>query len=178
MPFTDPASVQDPTTGVAISSSWGDTVNADLNYLASTRPRANVYNNANQSISNATSTALTFNSERFDPAGMHSTVSNTSRLTIPASEGGHYMVGCTFQFASNATGYRQGALLVNGSTVVAIFNTPAVSGVQTRISLCTLYPLAAGDYVEVQVYQTSGGALNVETSPVAQTLWAEWSGAT
>ena len=42
---------------------------------------ARVYNTGNLTITNATETALTYNSEHFDTDTIHDTGSNTSRLT-------------------------------------------------------------------------------------------------
>lgn len=125
---------------------------------------ARVYNNAALSIATATNTILTFNSERFDPSGMHSTSVNTSRITI--SEAGVYSLAAGVRFAANATGERLVNILLNGTTIIAQARTPAnaVVSAATSIGVSTLYALVAGDYVEVQVYQSSGGNLNVEVS--------------
>jgi hypothetical protein len=126
-------------------------------------PQARVYNSGPPTISHNTTTALTFNSERFDHGDLHSTSSNTSRLTAPVA--GLYSVGANFRFAANATGQRYGALRVNGSTVIAEdMVLPGSAAVLPRLVLSTIWRLAAGDYVEVLAFQTSGGALDVETS--------------
>lgn len=122
-------------------------------------PQARVYNSANISISNNTVTALTFNSERFDNGDLHSTSSNTDRLTAPVT--GLYAFGATVQFASNATGRRQVTLTVNGTEVAADERVP-VNGAVTIISVSSAWQLTAGDIVRVAVFQTSGGALNVQ----------------
>jgi hypothetical protein len=135
-------------------------------------PQARVYNSGPPTISHNTTTALTFNSERFDHGDLHSTSSNTSRLTAPvaglysaAPVAGLYSVGANFRFAANATGQRYGALRVNGSTVIAEdMVLPGSAAVLPRLVLSTIWRLAAGDYVEVLAFQTSGGALDVETS--------------
>jgi hypothetical protein len=125
-------------------------------------PQARVYNDANLSINNTTFTALTFNSERFDNGSLHSTSANTGRLTAPIT--GLYMVGAHAVFASNATGFRVIQLRVNGTTVIEYENKGAVNGDVTGVGARTLYQMAATDYVEVVVYQSSGGALNVSAT--------------
>ena len=65
---------------------------------------ARVYNNANISIPDSTVTALTFNSERWDTDSIHSTVSNTSRLT--AQTASKYDIKGNIKWASNSTGTR------------------------------------------------------------------------
>jgi hypothetical protein len=122
-----------------------------------------VYNSA--AISHTTSgtfQALTFDSERFDPSGMHSTSSNTSRITVPRA--GKYLIGATIRFALSATGARQVRLRVNGATTIAQCNTAAYSGLEMVLNISTVYQLAANDYVEVLAWQDTGGALNLQAS--------------
>lgn len=142
---------------------------ADHNFRALARdmnppvPQARVFNNANLSINNGVATTLTFNSERYDNGGLHSTSANTSRLLVPIT--GLYMIGACVQFAVNATGYRYVDLLVTfaaGGTATIVSDRRAGTAViETTIPVETEYELAAGDYVEVVVAQSSGGALNV-----------------
>jgi hypothetical protein len=123
-----------------------------------------VYHSAAQSIGSGTSTALSFNSERHDSDGFHSTSSNTNRITIPAGMGGKYVISGQVRFAANATGFREVSIRVGGATTIAIQDTLAVGGVPTILSITTVYELAAGDYVELLAYQNSGGALDVDSS--------------
>jgi hypothetical protein len=128
-----------------------------------------------QSISNATLTAVTFDSERFDTDGYHSTSSNTSRFTVPAGMGGKYLLGGVVEFAANATGARSIALRLNGSTYIAFETIQAATagGQETRLSVETVYDLLAGEYVEVYVSQVSGGSLNIgNTSAYGAEGWA------
>ena len=120
-----------------------------------------LYNSTNYTISNATDTLLTFNTEILDTDGFHSTSTNTSRITIPAGKGGKYYVFAWGGYANNTTGYRQLEILVNGRT-----GTPSRVGNSSMagINNITLTPngaavLSAGDYIEVNAYQNSGGSL-------------------
>ena len=128
-------------------------------------PAARVYNSAAISISHNLDTVLTFNSERFDTDAIHDTVTNPSRLVCKTA--GLYLIVGHVRFASNATGFRYTYIRVNGTTSLAVQETPAVSGFPTILSVATLYQLAVNDYAELLVYQNSGAALNVEVS-VAQ----------
>lgn len=123
------------------------------------RVGARVYNAANISAANGASTLLTFNSERYDLAGLHSTSVNTGRLTAPVA--GRYAIVAHVTFDTNATGNRQVLVEVNGATLIAADSRNAVSGSATHIAVATEYELAAGDYVQVYAFQNSGGALNV-----------------
>lgn len=122
--------------------------------------QARVRNSANISIITlGTPQFLTFDTERWDTGDFHSTSVNTSRLTAPTA--GLYDIGACVEFASNATGSRQVALVVNGSAFIAIVEVPAVSGRGTVLEVGTQYQLAATDYVEVRVRQDGASPLNV-----------------
>lgn len=131
-------------------------------YYRKAHSGARVYNSADLAVANTTVTTLTFNSERYDDADYHSTSSNTSRLTIP--QPGRYRVGGNIRWASNATGFRVVYLFLNASTYIAIESRAAVSGGPTDININTEWEFAAGDYVELQGYQSSGGSLNVTSA--------------
>lgn len=124
-------------------------------------PAASAYNSANLSINNGAVTTLTLDSEDFDTDNMHSTVSNTSRLTCNTA--GVYQITANVNFASNSGGERLLILLLNGTTSIARTRESADATGETDMNLARLYRLAVGDYVEVQVYQSSGGALNVQS---------------
>lgn len=139
---------------------WGDYYGAGF---PTATPACRVYNSANIShTTSGTAQALTFDSERFDRLAMHSTSSNTSRITIPTGWGGIYQIGASVAFTANATGYRQISIKVNGSTDIVFQNAPTTgSAINHRLSAQTIYYLNAGDYIEVYANQTSGGALNI-----------------
>lgn len=124
---------------------------------------ARVYHSANQSITNATYTALAFNSERWDTHAFHSTSTNTSRLTVPRS--GLYAVAGTAEFASGGGNIRALTIRKNGSIFGTLQQTSPLGGGQvTTIHVTDLVSLDATDYLEMMVYQDSGGALNVNAS--------------
>lgn len=176
MAYVDPNSIDNPTTGNAILASWGDTVRDDLDWLSTSMPHARVYNSA--AISHATSGSnqiITFNSERYDTGSCHSTVSNTSRLTVPSGGGGVYSIGGCVGFLANATGVRYAYIVVNGATTIALNTAPATSAIDTRVTVACDYLLAAGDYVELGAYQNSGGALNMTaTGNMCPEFWFRW----
>jgi hypothetical protein len=114
-----------------------------------------------QSIATNTITALTFDSEDWDTDGFHSTSVNTSRLTIPTGLGGYYLISFNYVFATNATGLRNGLIRKNGSDICTMADVSAISAIAyPGYSFQTILNLAAADYLEVFVYQTSGGNLN------------------
>lgn len=124
---------------------------------------ARVNNSAPVSIPSATPTALTFNSERRDDGSLHDTGTNTDRLTAPAA--GWYYIWGNVEYASNATGFRTTSVRLNaGASIIAATQAAAVSGSETIMNTSCLQYLAAGDYVRLYVYQSSGGALNIQAS--------------
>ena len=116
---------------------------------------------ANQTISDSTPTYLALNSEEFDTDGMHDNSTDNSRVTITKT--GVYVVGFNVGFDSNASGGRAVFLYKNRTDIlIAItFDAVATSGFGTALIGAGIFALAPGDYVEVQVYQTSGGDLDV-----------------
>lgn len=115
-----------------------------------------------QTISNATQTSLTFDTEKFDTDGYHSNVTNNTRLTIPAGLGGTYLIGGSVSWIGNATGFRALWIEVNGDSARNICGDIYEPEAATAINqvVTTLYQLAAGDYVELRVFQNSTGNLD------------------
>ncbi len=122
-------------------------------------PGCRVYNTSYQTISNTTITAITYNSESYDSTGsMHSTSSLTSRIVAPVA--GRYVVNGHVIFFGNATGSRIIYIYVNGANVSSRqLNPHDANSFSMEISDTLL--LAASDYVELRVYQASGGNLSV-----------------
>lgn len=132
--------------------------------LVNGQARAQVYASVSVSIPDNVATAVTFNTEDFDTGALHSTVSNTSRLTVPSGAGGVYLVTATIAFAANATGSRQLQFYKNGSGVSATFVAPGHASLEACITATFLVSLSAADYMECYVVQDSGGALGVSAN--------------
>lgn len=166
-----------PTNGVNISVStvsqtklWGNTGGSytvsdsgastlRLDHAALTA-KASVYNTVAQSIANTSITTLTWDSENYDTGSIHSTSADTDRLTVPVA--GVYLISVQVTFAANATGLRMVRLTKNGTaTILGEDSHPTTAAEATTLNLTTQASLAANDYVICRVYQTSGGALDV-----------------
>lgn len=124
-------------------------------------PRARVYRTTSQGFSSGTFTIQLFNTARWNVGVMWS-AANNSRLTIPPGGSGLYALQAGVRFATNSQGMRQVAIRRNGSQALVYQNTPATEtiGAATDLSCSTMYELNVGDYVEVQIYQSSGNNLN------------------
>jgi hypothetical protein len=156
---------------------------ADLNtylrdndlWVLTDSPTCHVYRSTAQSVTSAGDPSLTFDTERFDNASVHSTSSNTDRLTIPAGGAGKYIVGAVIDWAANTTGYRKLAVKVTGATEIARSVTPTTSTGASAQAIVAVYSMAVADYFTIQVDQNSGGALNVARSanysPEAYCFW-------
>lgn len=132
--------------GVTTAPAWG--------YLPYHGCRA--YNSATESLAAAATTAVTFDTNRYDTDSLHSTSSNTSRITIPTALAGKWRFGAHVRFTMTATGRLLiPQLRLNGTTVVAaqgfIFSS-ASSVTDAFVSLVTEYVMAANDYMEVAIY--------------------------
>src|SRR3990167_4776562 len=159
------------TTDALLTSASANTVD-DLITLAGTRPStygdvsARAFNTAAFALTSGTAAVITLDSERWDTDTIHSTASNTSRLT--ATTAGKYQITGHVEFASGpTTGVRRLEILLNGATVIASqdcpFNTATPSDA-VRCSITTHYNLSATDYVELRANQTASATLNVNAS--------------
>lgn len=175
MPFVLPS---DPVTGQIAPVTWGDAVRDALNYLANP-PACRVYNNAALSHTSTGNWQVLsgLNSERYDTDTMHSTVTNTGRITINTA-GVYELFGC-IEFAANATGIRGIRLAINGNTATGDIasnywpSNGAVIG--TALSISSIWKFAVGEYVEVAAFQNSGGNLAIQrldsASPEFAATW-------
>jgi len=175
MAYSSPAAI---VTGTTISkTTFGDVVKADLDFLANP-PACRVYNSAaTTSIPNNAATTLTFDSERFDTDSMHSTVTNTSRITVNTA--GLYVVNAQVFFAGNGTGERYVAINVNGATtIVRVQQVTNTTTGPWRAQAITLWKAAATNYFEVSVFQNSGAALNIQGGSAGDGIefMAHWVG--
>lgn len=120
-------------------------------------PGCRVYNSGNESITASTPTVVTFDTERFDTDGIHSTSSNTGRLTCQTA--GVYLIVAHGVWASAPGSGSYTSIRLNGTTDIAKISVTTAS--LTNMSIATIYKLGASDYVENVVLQGSGGPINL-----------------
>lgn len=127
--------------------------------------QCSAYSSTAQTLSNATFTAITYDTEDYDTGAIHSVSSNTSRMTVPPGGAGlwEFLVGLTFD--ANATGGRLVRFYKNGSALTyGQVSVPVNSGsFGTAVNSVIHASLVDGDYIEVFGYQTSGGNLDIGT---------------
>jgi len=115
---------------------------------------------SSQAIPNATWTAATWDVETIDGQGMHANGSNPE--SIFPNGAGWYDVSFSVVFGENATGVRQARILRSGGSLPGgQYAAVALSGADTTVSGRCLVYLSASQNVRVEVYQNSGGAINV-----------------
>ena len=129
---------------------------------SSTFVGCSLYESSSQSIPNATYTYRNFNLELFDTDGFHDNSTNNSRITIPSGKAGYYLVAFAQPFATNTTGDRIFHIHKNGTLVSEHGGTP--SAVYPVLEGSQVLNLAVADYLELRVYQASGGSLNYSTT--------------
>lgn len=104
---------------------------------------------------------INFDAETIDTNTYHDNVTNNSRLTIPSGMGGVYLVFASIAFAS--TSVTIGAkILLNGSDKFATLGIGSSTN-GNAVYIGQLITVVAGDYLQVQGYQASGGNLAFST---------------
>jgi hypothetical protein len=122
---------------------------------------ARVRRTSNQSINDSADTIVVWESETYDEGGVW-TAGTPNRFTI--AEAGKYHMTAGITFAANATGRRDVWFIRNGTTGTlyarARLSNPS-GGTQNHVQASVDMNLSVSDYVQVYVYQDSGGALDV-----------------
>lgn len=101
---------------------------------------------------------------QIDTSGMHSDSVSPSRITAVAA--GNYLVFAAGAWAPNGVGKRGVRVTKNGAEVVGTLAYVLASAGVTAgaVNAAAVVALAAGDYLEAEHYQDSGGALNLVES--------------
>ena len=169
------ATVADRSAGDPIlESDWDNYIKTNINNLI-VPPVCVVYNSSDLLIPNNAFTDLTFNSESIDTDGMHSTSTNTNRITINTT--GIYVMSLVGSFAADATGIRTLAIFVDGSDYLCAADIPANSVGGCTVSLTSPpIQLTSGQYVNAQAYQTSGGTLALTANTMSPYFSAHFVG--
>jgi hypothetical protein len=123
---------------------------------------AMVYRNSTQSIPDGQMEVISFSTELWDTDAIFDAGSPT-RLTCKTA--GKYSISAHVAFASNTTGNRQVFIRKNGTDYLAgdIRQAVQTGGTRTVFAIETKEVLNVNDYVELIVFQTTGGSLNVDT---------------
>jgi hypothetical protein len=121
------------------------------------QPYGHLRRSVAKSIANAAWTTIDWDIEDQDIGEMHAPSAGT--LVAPAT--GAYIITACVCFAPNGTGNRYARILYNAASVIAQDNRAAVIGDVTSIAVVTLAYLDVGSTVEFNIYQNSGGPLDM-----------------
>ena len=113
---------------------------------------------ADQAISTASWTAIDFDTELYDTDTMHDTVTNNSRITFTTA--GKYLVIGTVPLDPLTADRFAIQLELNGTTELSREDIDPSTVRRTQISI--IYNFAATDYVQLLVFQDSGGNINTD----------------
>lgn len=122
---------------------------------------ASIYRNATQTINNVTSTPVTLDTVAYNDVGMWNVASPT-KIVIPVA--GYYALTATVTWAISAAGtWRSNSIYKNGGTVLSQANFPPDPAAVINLAFTTgcFASLNTGDYIEMYVYQNSGGTMNI-----------------
>lgn len=117
---------------------------------------------ADQSITSATWTPVSWDAEEYDDAAFWEGVTNPTRITFAAA--GRYLVVFAGTWLSfTGTDFIGARLIRNGNTAneLALSSMTGDATVTPRNQLTAVVDAQAGDYVELEVYQDSGSAQNL-----------------
>ena len=129
--------------------------------------------NAAQTITTGTTTTLNFNTENYDTDSIHDTVTDNDRMTAPTI--GKYLAIATVEWAANGTGSRYVSIRNQVPTIISEVWLPNNGGSDVlNMQVACIVNLAANDWVNVRVFQNSGGDLDIATSnplPLFELVW-------
>jgi len=112
----------------------------------------------NQSIPNASPTAIQFTTEDYDPAGMHDNSTNPDRITVPVA--GVYLINASVSWVNNWTTDWDIQVTVNGADKKTLYLTGYDRSAEGG-DITMVCKLSANDIVRINVEQYSGGAINL-----------------
>lgn len=122
-------------------------------------PRCIAYHNTTQSVASGSFAMLNLNSEDQDTATMHDLVTNNTRITIPASQGGTYFVRGSSRIAGYSGGTQVSLAIFKNASQIGGETHANVSPAAQDLSTTKVLALAAGDFIELGGFQDSGGAV-------------------
>jgi hypothetical protein len=125
---------------------------------------------------------ITFNTEDYDTDGLHDTVTNNTRITIPTGFGGYWRFVFHASVDADATGHlrfdcalrKNAAGSSSGGTLLQNTSTTGHINVQDG-EATTLVPLVTGDYVEA-FFNSIGEGRVLGSGATGTTLTADYVG--
>lgn len=147
----------------------------NMKWLSTDKPMYRGYNDADLTMTAATFTPLQMNQERFDNAGMHDTVTNNTRVTVPSGGAGKYLFGGHVEGNGAGDNLEAMRLIVNGSVSFAERGNETATGNNRGASVSGFYALVVADYVTCDVYSDGADVMGA-TGNNSPECWALWLG--
>lgn len=122
-------------------------------------PSARIYRTTNQSILNATSTAIIFDGVLHDNYNMHDFSGSPQNTKLLVQVPGVYKIAASLLWTSGSASLRE--MWLETANLGVLVDQSAYDGVAgaDSMSVSTVAKLAKGDTVRFYVYQTTGGTL-------------------
>lgn len=119
---------------------------------------ARAHATGSQALADSTVVWIDFDTEVYDTDEIWEGVTNPSRLTCKTA--GKYVFSVNCCFDTNAVGVRAMGVYLNRITELMNYQLDANAGGHTRFAGSDQYVLAVNDYIEMYMWQNSGGVLN------------------
>jgi hypothetical protein len=132
---------------------------------------------ADQSLTNATYTAVTWDGEGWDTDTFHDNVTNNSRVTIPAGKAGKYLVTISYNYAASGVGSIRLVNIYKNGTGTGDINFPTNPTFNSAAVVSRVMDLAVSDYIQAFAYQDSGGALALKATASGTSMQVTYLGA-
>jgi hypothetical protein len=181
MPSTSWSAPATFASGDTLTAAQMNVISDDLKFLKNV-DRVRVYKSAAQTVASGAWEHLSFDSEDYDTNTMHSTSSNTQRLT--ATVDGWYVACLQVSFAASGANRRDIQIRKNDSSTDGSAGTRwarvtlgALGAGDSTIMQCSAYLyLSATDYVKGLAWQNSGAGLDVESGSATTWFSLTWLG--
>lgn len=133
----------------------------DVHHAGYVKPNGRINRTTDQAIPSNTVTVIDFDNTRWDTHNLADL--GTNRFTITAQTAGFYNIFAHVEWEANLQGARLLSIRLNGTTTIASTQVDEAdsSSVTVRQTVSTVYQLAAGDFLELVVFHSAGGALDI-----------------
>jgi hypothetical protein len=150
------------------ASNFTVTVPAKTGTMAMDGPAFSAYSNANQTVTNATYTLITNNSEVFDTNSSFNNTASGNAYAFQPTVAGYYQIIASIRDNTGGAANNQfiSCIYKNGYLYSATITNFAAAGVVGVVSVCTaiIYLNGSTDYVQQYVYQNQGSSITTNSN--------------
>ena len=150
--------LQDFNGNAIITSDGSGNVTVNAAAMKNT-PAFKAYYNGSQTISNNSSTKITvYGTEEYDTDNAFA----SSRFTVPSGKAGKYIFFATLSDDTGSSSTNTFSITFKKNGSAGIGTTSGYLTAYQQMQMFAIDDLAVGDYVEVYLYQSSGGNLTLD----------------